>query len=90
MSIFNVELKKVVDDTYDIEIGYNLSDTLVSDLENGLAGKIKKFAVITDTNVRDPYALPICEKIKHAGYSVESIWRKIPRYHLCCYPVECD
>ena len=49
MSIFNVELKKVVDDTYDIEIGYNLSDTLVSDLENGLAGKIKKFAVITDT-----------------------------------------
>ena len=28
MSIFNVELKKVVDDTYDIEIGYNLSDTL--------------------------------------------------------------
>ena len=47
MSIFNVELKKVVDDTYDIEIGYNLSDTLVSDLENGLAGKIKKFAVIT-------------------------------------------
>ena len=39
MSIFNVELKKVVDDTYDIEIGYNLSDTLVSDLENGLAGK---------------------------------------------------
>ena len=33
-------------------------------------GKIKKFAVITDTNVRDPYALPICEKIKHAGYSV--------------------
>ena len=30
MSIFNVELKKVVDDTYDIEIGYNLSETLVS------------------------------------------------------------
>lgn len=36
MSIFNVELKKVVDDTYDIEIGYELSDTLVSDLKNGL------------------------------------------------------
>lgn len=27
--------------------------------------------MITDTNVRDPYALPICEKIKHAGYSVD-------------------
>ena len=32
MSIFNVELKKVVDDTYDIEIGYNLADSLISDL----------------------------------------------------------
>ena len=31
MSIFNVELKKVVDDTYDIEIGYNLADALISD-----------------------------------------------------------
>ena len=29
MSIFNVELKKVVDDTYDIEIGYNLADSLI-------------------------------------------------------------
>lgn len=71
MSIFNVELKKVVDDTYDIEIGYNLSDSLISDLEGGIVGKIKKFAVITDTNVRDGYALPLCEKIKHAGYYVE-------------------
>ena len=71
MSIFNVELKKVVDDTYDIEIGYNLADSLISDLENSLVGKIKKFSVITDTNVRDPYALPICEKIKQAGYSVD-------------------
>lgn len=42
MSIFNVELKKVVDDTYDIEIGYNLSDTLVSDLENGSCGQDKE------------------------------------------------
>ena len=39
MSIFNVELKKVVDDTYDIEIGYELSDTLVSDLKNGQGNK---------------------------------------------------
>lgn len=71
MSTFNVELKKVVDDTYDIEIGYNLFDMLVSDLESGLVGNIKKFAVITDTNVKDLYAMPICEKIKAAGYAVE-------------------
>ena len=52
MSVFNVELKKVVDDSYDIEIGYNLMDKLVQDLESGLLGNIKKLALITDTNVR--------------------------------------
>lgn len=39
MSIFNVELKKVVDDSYDIEMGYRLEDQLVEDLETGLLGK---------------------------------------------------
>ena len=72
MSIFNVELKKVVDDTYDIEIGYNLSDTLVSDLENGLAGKIKKFAVITDTNV----PMSIAMKIPLLNTALRSVIRK--------------
>lgn len=42
MSVFNVELKKVVDDSYDIEMGYRLEDQLVEDLETGLLGKIKK------------------------------------------------
>ena len=56
MSVFNVELKKVVDDSYDIEIGYNLKDQLVDDLETGLLGSTKKLAVITDSNVRDLYA----------------------------------
>ena len=49
MSVFNVELKKVVDDSYDIEIGYNLKDQLVDDLETGLLGSVKKLAVITDS-----------------------------------------
>jgi 3-dehydroquinate synthase len=71
MSILNVELKKVVDDSYDIEIGYNLKDRLVDDLEKGLLGKIKKFAVITDSNVCAPYAKPITEKLLAAGYKAE-------------------
>ena len=33
MSVFNVELKKVVDDSYDIEMGYHLEDQLVEELE---------------------------------------------------------
>ena len=71
MSVFNVKLKKVVDDSYDIEIGYNLMDKLVEDMEAGLFGTLHKFAVITDTNVRDPYAKPICEKMIAAGYKVD-------------------
>ena len=44
MSVFQVELKKVVDDSYEIEIGYQLENWLIEDLKNGLVGKIKKFA----------------------------------------------
>ena len=35
MSTFQVELKKVVDDSYDIEIGYDLKNKLVDDIEKG-------------------------------------------------------
>ena len=72
MSVFNVELKKVVDDSYDIEMGYHLEDQLVEDLETGLLGKIKKFAVITDSNVLDLYAKPISEKLSKAGFKAVS------------------
>lgn len=71
MSIFNVELKKVVDDSYDIEIGYELMNQVIEDIDTGLVGKMKKFAVITDTNVVDLYAKPLSEKLIKAGYAVE-------------------
>ena len=35
MSIINLELKKVVDDSYDIEIGKGLSEKLLTDIQNG-------------------------------------------------------
>ena len=39
MSVFNVELKRVVDDTYDIEIGYALENKLIEDIcRNGNEG----------------------------------------------------
>lgn len=71
MSTFNVELKKWVDDSYEIEIGYHLMPTLVEDISNGLVGKIKRFAVITDSNVKDLYAKPLCEHLLKAGYSLD-------------------
>ena len=70
MSTFNVELKKVVDDSYEIEIGFGLSEKLVEDIKSGLAGNIKKFAVITDSIVEELYARPIAEQLKKSGYTV--------------------
>ena len=68
---FFCELKKTVDDSYDIEIGRGLSDTLISDIKNGLSGRIKKFAVVTDSIVEPLYAKGIYEKLISAGYSAD-------------------
>ena len=71
MRTFRVELKRVVDDTYDVEIGYGLQDRLMEDLQNGLVGKLHKFAVITDSNVKPLYAEPILKKLQEVGYAAE-------------------
>lgn len=70
---FNCELKKVVDDSYDIEIGHSLQDTLIEDLKNGLLGKIKKFVVVTDSIVADLYGRDIFDRIVSAGYKADII-----------------
>lgn len=71
MSVFNVELKKVVDDSYDIEIGFELQQKLMQDIKNGLVGNITKFAVVTDSIVKDLYADNIYHLLKKAGYTAE-------------------
>ena len=71
MSIFNVELKKMVDDSYDIEVGFELMSNLVHDIKQGLVGNIKKFALITDSNVVDLYGKTICSLLQDAGYQVD-------------------
>lgn len=71
MSIINVELKKVVDDSYDIEIGFDLADSLLGDIQAGLVGGIQKFALVTDSNVESLYALPIADRLNHAGYTAK-------------------
>lgn len=71
MSTFNVELKKVVDDSYDIEIGFGLQEKLISDLKNGLVGNITKFAVITDSIVKELYADDILGRLNDAGFKAD-------------------
>ena len=65
---FRVELKKVVDDSYEVEVGFDLQEKLIADIKAGLAGKMKKFAVITDSIVKELYAEPILEALTAAGY----------------------
>lgn len=71
MSTFNVELKKVVDDSYEIEIGFGLESKLIQDLKNGLVGRINKFAVVTDSIVKELYAENILDLLIEAGYSAD-------------------
>lgn len=71
MSRFHVELKKVVDDSYDIEIGHNLSDKLIEDLKNGLVKGVSKFAIITDSIVKDLYAQDIYNKMIESGFNAD-------------------
>lgn len=69
MSSFRVELKKTVDDSYDVQIGRNLIPDLVKDIQNGLTRGIKKFAIITDSEVEERYAKPILGELVKAGYT---------------------
>lgn len=71
MSTFQVELKKVVDDSYDIEIGFGLEQRLIEDIQSGLAGKITRFAVITDSIVKDLFGQRILEMLREAGYQAD-------------------
>ena len=71
MHNFHVSLKKVVDDSYEIETGYALEKSLVKDIQNGLVGDIRKFAIVTDSIVKELYAEKILHLMKQAGYQAD-------------------
>lgn len=71
MHNFHVSLKKVVDDSYEIETGYALEKALVKDIQNGLVGDIHKFAIVTDSIVKELYAEKILHLMKQAGYQAD-------------------
>ncbi len=70
MSVLRVDLKKVVDDSYEIEIGFGLEEKLAGDLKNGLLSG-RRLAVITDSNVRGLYGERIMELLRKSGRSAE-------------------
>lgn len=64
-----VELKKVVDDSYDIVIGHSLTEQCADDIAGGLLGA-ERIALVTDSNVLPLYAEPIAEALKKRGLEV--------------------
>ena len=68
MSRFQVELKKVVDDSYEVQIGRDLIPVMIQDIRDGLAGNRRKFAVITDSTVEPLYGEPVLAALREAGY----------------------
>lgn len=73
MSKFYVELKKVVDDSYDIEIGRELFDILINDLKGSLGSGISRYAIITDSNVRGLYGEALYQLMQKEGFQVDLI-----------------
>lgn len=71
MAEFRVSLKKVVDDSYDIAIGADLTETLKGDLCAGLMGKIRRFAVVTDDLVKPLYADRIVAALSGEGFETK-------------------
>lgn len=71
MSTFCVELKKVVDNSYEIEVGFGLEEKVIQDLQQGLVGNIHKFAVITDSIVKELYGKQIYQRLLDAGYEAD-------------------
>ena len=65
-----LELKRVVDDSYDIEIGHSLTEKCVSDIAEGLFGGVKRIAAVTDSNVDPLYAAPLCDALEGKGFFV--------------------
>ena len=70
MAQFQVSLKKVVDDSYEIDINRNLFPTLIADLKAGLMPKASKYALITDSNVKELYGDKLYSDLKAAGFNV--------------------
>ena len=68
---FRCTLKRVVDDSYDIEIGRSLRQRLIDDLKSGLAGTVKRFALVTDSTVAPLYAEDILSMLRENGFAAE-------------------
>ncbi|WP_150265239.1 3-dehydroquinate synthase [Paenibacillus tepidiphilus] len=68
---FQVALQKVVDHSYEIEIGEHLFPALLKDLQQGLVTGVSKYAIITDSKVEPLYGQPLLKLLQEHGFQTE-------------------
>ncbi|WP_028973752.1 3-dehydroquinate synthase [Spirochaeta cellobiosiphila] len=73
MKIFKVDLKKEVDNTYEIIVGWDLFERLICDLKDAGFSKVDKFALITDSMVSEIYGKELFEQLKENQFNVHFI-----------------
>ncbi|WP_019912686.1 3-dehydroquinate synthase [Paenibacillus sp. HW567] len=67
MTKLRVQLKKTVDESYDIIIGRKLTETLIRDIHTNFADRIYKVAVLTDSNVEALYGREFLWALQNVG-----------------------
>ena len=51
MQTINVKIEKVINNSYEIEIGYDMFEKLVDDIKHKIVPNVYRYAIITDSNV---------------------------------------
>ena len=71
MKTIDVKIEKVINNSYEIEIGYDLFGKLVDDITQGLVTNVHKYAIVTDSNVAGLYGYNLLNLMINQGLSVE-------------------
>ncbi len=71
MASFRVPLERVIDDSYDIEIGRDLVDNLIQDLHDGLVKGSSRYAIITDTECKILYGDSLLTRLQQQGFDAQ-------------------
>lgn len=71
MKKINVQIRRVVDNTYDIEVGYDLFNTLIADLKGSLVENVYRYAIITDDTVKALYGDKLLTLMRENGFEVQ-------------------
>lgn len=71
MQTINVKIEKVINNSYEIEIGYDMFEKLVDDIKHKIVPNVYRYAIITDSNVAALYGYRLFELMKKKGFNVD-------------------